>query len=615
MLLGTDVEVAVALEVKGPDAASFTPVRALANVGTLEMPRPAGPPGHFIARYLPPAERYPQVALLVVELASGARRMHVVARIGLEGSTVVPFHTSPGASVTMRVAGRSFGPAVADRQGRVEIPIQVPPGIRAGVARAVDHNGAARETEVDLQPAPFARVMVLAPATLDVGSFSEIVLLGVEPDGTPANPTRLTLGASAGLLHPLGPGPLGEARFLFEAPRRLGSGAVALTAMAGGTPLSRADTAVALRVGAPAQLAISPSTHRLVVGSGETARVAISAHDTFGNPTSATGVEIAVDGQPRPVAIGAGGLGTLAVDAPAKYDGRDRITIRAVLGTILAAEDLHVTGGAPARLTIGVRDASLVADGHKSTELRVQAVDRNGTPTAVPGLSWDTPDGRVRHVRMPRDGEYIAEYVPDRARERQRQVLAVMASQALRANALLEVTPPPVRLVVAARVGLFYNLGHAAGPAAFIEALRPMPLRRFSLLVGGTIGYLRTEISGTGPETPGTRLEIDQVPVLAVARARVPLAARFELSGELDAGLMLAHTMLWTYSGMGFSASGGAYAPALGGGADVALMLKPGRLVIGLRYLWSELGRTSQGDVIAGNSAGLIGDIGYRMTF
>jgi len=48
---------------------------------------------------------------------------------------------------------------------------------------------------------------------------------------------------------------------------------------------------------------------------------------------------------------------------------------------------------------------------------------------------------------------------------------------------------------------------------------------------------------------------------------------------------------------------------------DAGVRLRPGRLVFGLRYLWCELGRTSQGDDIAGNSAGLIGDIGYRMTF
>jgi hypothetical protein len=617
LLLGTDTQIDVTLDVRGPEAETFAPVRALANVGTLEMPRTTGAPGHFSARYLPPPERFPQVALLAVELASGPRRMHVVARIVLEGSTVVPFHTSPGALVTMRVADRTFGPVTADQRGRAEIPILVPPGVRAGIARAVDHNGAARETEVDLQPAPFARMVLLTAPTLDVGSFSEIVLLAIEPDGAPANPAGLTLSASAGLLHPLGRGPLGEARFLFEAPRLLGSGAVALTAIAAGTPASRTDMAIALRVGAPAQLAISPSTHRLVVGSGDAARVAVSAHDAFGNPTSASGVEITVDGRPRPVAIAAGGLGTLTVDAPAKFDGKERVIIDARLGAIRASEELHVTGGAPARLTLGIRDARLVADGHQSTELRVQAVDRNGTPTAVPGLSWDTPEGRIRHVRMPRDGEYVAEYVPDRTRDPQRQVVAVMATHALRANASLDVSPPPVRVVAGARVGLFYNLGHAAGPAAFLEALKPLPIRRLAAFVGGTIGYLNAEISGTAPDpTKPAHLQIDQVPVLALARARLPLLLRFEISCELAAGMTVAATKLTTSSGNhGFDAGGTSYSPAFGGGGDIGLMLKPGRLVFGLRYLWSRIGKTSQGDEITGNSAGLIGDIGYRMTF
>jgi hypothetical protein len=192
-----------------------------------------------------------------------------------------------------------------------------------------------------------------------------------------------------------------------------------------------------------------------------------------------------------------------------------------------------------------------------------------------------------------------------------------MATQALRADATLDVSPPPIRLVAGARVGLFYNLGHAVGPAAFIEALRPLPLRRLAAFVGATVGYLNAEISGAGPDANGSaHLEIDQVPFLALARARLPLLLRFELSGELAAGMSVAHSKLSTAAGgEGFEASGTSYAPAFGGGADVGLTLKPGRLVIGLRYLWSRLGRTSQGDEITGNSAGLIGDIGYRMTF
>ena len=157
------------------------------------------------------------------------------------------------------------------------------------------------------------------------------------------------------------------------------------------------------------------------------------------------------------------------------------------------------------------------------------------------------------------------------------------------------------------------------GPAAFLEALKPLPIRRLAVFVGGTIGYLNAEISGTAPNpTKPAHLQIDQVPVLALARARLPLLLRFEISCELAAGLTVAATKLTTSSGdddHGFDASGTSYSPAFGGGADIGLLLKPGRLVFGLRYLWSEIGKTSQGDEITGNSAGLIGDIGYRMTF
>src|SRR5262249_10659153 len=240
-------------------------------------------------------------------------------------------------------------------------------------------------------------------------------------------------------------------------------------------------------------------------------------------------------------------------------------------------------------------------------------------PTTVPGLSWDTPEGRVRHVRMPHDGEYVAEYVPDRIRERQRQVLAVMASQSLRAGTNPDRAPPPLRLIAPSprRPVSHLRPAPAAGPAAFVEAVRPLPVRRVVLSVGATFGYLRSETNGLGPDASGdARFEVEQVPLLALARARLPLPLRVELSAELDAGMTLARTHLTTnFSGKGFDVEGGARALALGGGAEMALTLKPGRLVIGVRYLWSELGRTTQGDEITGNSVGVIGDIGYRMSF
>ena len=56
-------------------------------------------------------------------------------------------------------------------------------------------------------------------------------------------------------------------------------------------------------------------------------------------------------------------------------------------------------------------------------------------------------------------------------------------------------------------------------------------------------------------------------------------------------------------------------APALGAGGELTYPLKPGWLAIGVRYLYIDLGRTSSGDEIDGNSAGLLADLGYKMTF
>ena len=162
-VLGSESELVVDVELAGPGADVLAPTRTFATVGTLEMPRPTGAPGHYAARYLPPPERSPQVALLVVEFGDGPQRPRGMLRLPLHGVTEMALRTSSSAAVTLRVGERSFGPVTADHNGHVKIPIEVPPGLRTGIARAVDHDGNVKETEVDLQPAPFRRVLVVAP--------------------------------------------------------------------------------------------------------------------------------------------------------------------------------------------------------------------------------------------------------------------------------------------------------------------------------------------------------------------------------------------------------------------------------------------------------------------
>ena len=615
--LGVDMEVDVIINLSGPDAARFIPLRALSTVGTIEAPVPGGP-GHFVARYHPPADRFPQVALIMVELGAGAARLHCATRIALEGATLFPFHTSGGASVTMRVGDRLFGPVVANRQGHVEIPIDVPPGVRRAEARAVDKSGGVRATEVDLQLPPFPRVLVLAPSSLEVGSFTEIVVGALDDKGAPVPAGQLTLSASEGLAHPRG-GPPGEARFLFEAPVHVGAVALTAAAPGTGTPQSggRAELVIPLHAAPPAQLSISASDRWLIVGDPRPLSLSVSSRDRFGNPASVSDVMVRVDGRPTPVVVTPAGLATFSVAPPARYDGRENVMVDATLGEVVASQPLHVTGGPPVRLTLEIAARRMVADGRRATQLRVQAIDKNGTPTSVSGLSWETPDGRIREVRVPRDGEYLAEYVPERTREPQRQTITVMASETLRADASFEVTPPPVRVIAGARTGLFTNFGETVGPMAFIEGLAPVRVRRLHLAVGFSAGYLRGDITSGGVNGTGTaRLETNQFPLLAVARLGIPLPRALEIGAEIDLGWSWGWARVTANpSGTTMADNAIVDAAALGAGSELTYPLKPGRLAIGVRYLHIDLGRTSAGDQISGNSAGVLADLGYKMTF
>ncbi len=92
---------------------------------------------------------------------------------------------------------------------------------------------------MDLQLPAFPRIAVVAPPRLEAGSFAEVAVFAVEADATPSPPSSLDIIASDALVHPMGAGPAGEARFLLEAPRIIRSGPLALTATAAGSPRRR----------------------------------------------------------------------------------------------------------------------------------------------------------------------------------------------------------------------------------------------------------------------------------------------------------------------------------------------------------------------------------------
>jgi len=150
------------------------------------------------------------------------------------------------------------------------------------------------------------------------------------------------------------------------------------------------------------------------------------------------------------------------------------------------------------------------------------------------------------------------------------------------------------------------------GPTAFVEVLAPLRLRAARLAAGLAVGYLHDDVATTSGSGGPTHLVINQLPVLALVRYPLPHLARPEIAVEAGAGLSMARTVIEAAPA---DVSATAHALALDLGVEAAVPLKLGRIVAGLRYLWISLGRTSHDDDVQGNSAGLLCDLGYRLSF
>jgi hypothetical protein len=631
LILGVEQEMTLAIEVQDNDGAlRFVPERAVASIGTIAAVTAVGP-DRFAARYLAPNGRFPQVAIIVVDLAGGGQHLRAITRLALHAAAEMPFHTSANAWVTVRVEDRSFGPVRADGQGNVTIPIVVPPGVRQGRARATDAYGSTRETLVDLQPASFNQLLIMAAPQFEAGNFAEVSIFAVTARGDPMTKGRATLRSAEGMVHPLGSGVSGEERFLVEAPVRLEAGPVHLVATAvdvATDPIvmveTRTERVVPLIAGRASRLLLTPSTDHLTIGGPAPATVVVAARDRHDNPTSCAGASVTVEHRKVAMASngagGMGGCGTVHVPAPREKIAKGSVEIEATLGTLRARTTLRVINGPAVRLTAVLSTRQVVGDGRQSIDVRVDGLDRIGLSVPVSNLRWQTAGGRIGPVQTPQEGTYVTQFTPNHTYASRTEVLVVNGDPALSATAMVNVEPPRPRIAVAARVGLFSNFGSMTGTLVSIEGLRELPGRAAAWAAGIAVTYLRNDLTTTGGGTIGltdTRIQIDQVPVLAVTRYKLPLplglGANLGVGGGV--GVSLARATLSSRSGSWPTSHGSATPIAAEGRADVAFPMASGEVIVGTRYLWVDLGRTSQDDEIEGNSVGLIGDIGFRMTW
>ncbi|WP_224363082.1 hypothetical protein [Hyalangium versicolor] len=199
VVLGQDT--AVEVEVHLPEGSG--PVHAVASSGSFAQAEVEGGALRKF-QWTPPDVRYPLMAVLVFWVSGPQGTPEsAVLRIPLLGRTTLPVTTDPGAEVVMDIAGARFGPVKADRRGRAQVPVEVPPGMKE--AHVLATRGSLQTDRVVKLDVPSHRPLaaLLTPDPLP-HSGGWLVVAGEES----LSAEQLQLTAEGASLEPLPGGPL-----------------------------------------------------------------------------------------------------------------------------------------------------------------------------------------------------------------------------------------------------------------------------------------------------------------------------------------------------------------------------------------------------------------------
>jgi hypothetical protein len=349
-------------------------LRISSSVGRVSPPREVSP-GEYALTFTPPAERYPQTAILAaLSIADGA---FAAATIRLSARVTVDGEGEPGARMQILVDGKSFPAVVIGADGRFSVPLVVPPGGRA-IGVSVDKLGNEQRREIDLALPPFPRLVVGAvPSTLpaDGRARAEIVAFAVDARGNPERRAPPPLTASAGNLSPPSVRGDGSTVWTLTAPNGIGAGAVDVRAPGG-------QTRVQLKPGAPRAIEVS-AAEPLAAGSDAVATVNARVVDGAGTPVAGATLKAALAGG-RVVGVRETGGGNYAVDVvPPRDPGRGAARLH--------VEVAAVAPGPPRRLTLHALPDS---DGKLAVEAWLD--DDLGLPVSDARVDLEAPGTSLR---------------------------------------------------------------------------------------------------------------------------------------------------------------------------------------------------------------------------
>lgn len=577
IVLGRTQSATVTIGVDEAPGTEDRPLRLAVNVGAFSEPTRIGP-GKFRATYVPPPERYPQVALVAVWKETGPDARIDFLRIPLFGTTSVPVKGQPGASVTVVTPFQEFGPATTDAKGKVTVAIEVPPNIRTVNVVVKDPNGATTRKSVPIEVPHYNRLTAaLVPYAITADGKDQVkVHVFYDLDGGARAPDRVAVEATAGqaVFERTQNG-----RFLYRYLPPPGTIAPEVKFSVGiaGDLAAWAKARVLLGLPAPSKVVVKPPLVPLGPGSKTpgTVSVLVMSAEGLGLPAR---VEVTANGAPVGEAVHKGnGLYDVEWTPPADY-GTGFVQFRA---TAVDAKGRSATGAANYQLDAAPVPKSVVAsfeprlvpvDGRSRATVALEVRDAAGMPLDKAPLLAVASDGAVGELVSRGGGRYEATYVAPVSSPGGSPTLRVTdTSGNFEQHFPLPLRENPRRLLVGARIGYGTALDDLSGPRVGLDVWAPFRLGSVWLGLGlsATVSQARRTV-----EDPWTGLESEsEVTYAPVAlRAGWELLATRRLSLVLGAGgtaayassrssLVTSPSTAFGFGGLGFLSAGWALGP------------------------------------------------------
>ena len=598
LVLGRDAHATLRYRVpEGTHARLVTSTGGLGDPVRLES-------GVWQVEYTPPAQKYPQVASLVL-IDDADETRFLWRQIALHGVATVELRSDPQTEVEVQVAGVSFGPATTDARGKAGISVIVPPGVDEAISIASDALGNQRRQSIPIAVPEFQRLLSVCAQNGGLGFW----VFAVNANGSPDAGALLELEVDPLLRRGITARGPGVYRVRLGIPEQLRAGDIArVSARLATQPTSAHGCALRVPLEHPNRIELRLSRAQFSAGEAQPIAVTITPHYAGKREPEAADLRFETTlGRLSESRLRSSTAVELLWYLPNDFGGLERAMLRARSGDVIASGTIALQAGRPSALTLEASDDQLAADGTDSTRLVLQARDAHGNPVRSAHFRASAR-GAVSAFEPVGAGQFEATYrAPDGGFEDSITVREV-DSGALAAHAIrLRRQRGPLSLAL--RAGYLTNFAKISAPLLSLQVAYRLPFARERFQVGFEAGYYFSQDQTLSSDAlDRVRTRVQGVP-LSLRLAYLIEVGSFELWPFVAAGALISATELSAQS-TGTAGSLGV-APLFAAGGGGSIEVGPGRAVLELGYLLAGAAR----ELARGNAGGASLAAGYALRF